>query len=33
MEKRGRLFFHTAWELANRPDRIVVDGVVEEDGR
>lgn len=25
MEKRTRLVFHTAWELANRPDRIPVD--------
>ena len=25
----GRLIFHTLWELANRPDRIVVDGVVK----
>ncbi|MBP6665106.1 MAG: M28 family peptidase, partial [Chitinophagales bacterium] len=25
MEKRTRLIFHTAWELANRPDRIPVD--------
>ena len=31
MEKVGRLFFHTAWELANREDRIVVDGQVEEE--
>ncbi len=31
LEKRGRLFFHTAWELANRDDKIIVDGVVEED--
>ncbi len=30
MEKVGRLFFHTAWELANREDRIIVDGKVEE---
>ncbi len=30
MEKLGRHFFHTAWELANRAERIVVDGVVEE---
>ena len=29
MEKRGRLFFHTAWELANREEKIVVDGEVE----
>ena len=28
MEKIGRLIFHTVWELANRPDRIVVDGEV-----
>ena len=33
MEKVGRHFFHTAWELANREDRIVVDGVIEEGGR
>lgn len=25
----GRLIFHTLWELANRPERIVVDGVVK----
>lgn len=25
MEKRSRLIFHTAWELANRDDRVVVD--------
>ncbi|RYU83697.1 M28 family peptidase [Hymenobacter persicinus] len=25
MEKRARLVFYTAWELANRPNRIVVD--------
>ncbi|MFM2134898.1 MAG: hypothetical protein RL021_298 [Bacteroidota bacterium] len=25
MEKRTRLIFHTVWELANRPERIVVD--------
>ena len=29
MEKVGRLIFHTIWELANREDRIRVDGVVE----
>ena len=29
LEQRARLVFHTAWELANRPDRIVVDGTVE----
>lgn len=33
MEKRGRHFFHTAWELANREGRIVVDGEVQEDAR
>lgn len=25
MEKRARLIFHTAWEIANRPERIKVD--------
>jgi len=29
MEKVGRLIFHTTWELANRADRIVVDGEVK----
>ena len=29
MEKVGRLIFHTTWELANRDDRIVVDGEVK----
>jgi hypothetical protein len=29
LEQRARLVFHTAWELANRPERIVVDGTVE----
>ena len=29
VEKVGRLIFHTAWELANREERIVVDGVVK----
>ena len=29
MEKVGRLIFHTIWELANREDRIVVDGEVK----
>lgn len=28
VEKIGRLIFHTTWELANREERIVVDGVV-----
>lgn len=30
MEKVGRLIFHTTWELANREDRIRVDGKVGE---
>lgn len=25
LENRARLIFHTAWEIANRPDRLVVD--------
>lgn len=25
LENRSRLIFHTAWEIANRPDRLVVD--------
>lgn len=29
LEKRTKLIFHTAWELANREERIVVDGEVE----
>ena len=29
MEKVGRHIFHVAWELANREERIVVDGVVK----
>ena len=29
MEKVGRLIFHTAWELANREDRIRVDGEIK----
>ena len=29
LEPRARLVFHTAWILANREDRIVVDGKVE----
>jgi len=33
VEKIGRLIFHTAWELANREDRIVVDGEVKTGGR
>ena len=30
LEKRARLVFHTAWEIANREDRIVVDVMPEE---
>lgn len=30
MEKVGRHFFHTIWELANREERIIVDGEIEE---
>lgn len=29
MEKVGRLIFHTTWELANREDRIRVDGEIK----
>jgi hypothetical protein len=29
LENRTRLVFHTAWEVANRPDRIVVDKSTE----
>lgn len=29
MEKRGKMIFHTAWELANREERIKVDGVIK----
>ena len=29
MEKVGRLIFHTAWELANREERIRVDGEIK----
>lgn len=29
MEKRGRLVFHTAWELANRDKRVVLDQEVK----
>jgi len=29
MEKIGRLIFHTIWELANREERITVDGKVQ----
>ena len=28
VERIARLIFHTAWALANREDRIVVDGIV-----
>ena len=31
LEPRARLVFHTAWILANREDRIVVDGKVESE--
>ncbi len=31
MEKIGRHIFHVAWDLANREERIVVDGKVQED--
>ncbi len=27
VEKTGRLIFHTTWELANRDERIIVDGI------
>ena len=27
MEKRAKLIFHTAWEIANRKDRIKIDGI------
>ncbi len=30
MEKRARLVFHTGWEIANRDQRIVVDGMERE---
>lgn len=30
MEKRARLVFHTGWEIANREERIVADGMEEE---
>ena len=30
LEKRAKLVFHTTWELANREQRIVVDGKTEE---
>lgn len=30
LEKRARLVFHTAWEIANREERIVVDAMLEE---
>ena len=29
MEKVGRLIFHTTWEIANREERLVVDGKVK----
>ena len=30
LENRARLVFHTAWELANREERIVVDKAEEK---
>jgi hypothetical protein len=27
MEKRARLIFHTAWDVANREKRLPVDGI------
>ena len=30
LENRTKLVFHTAWEVANRPDRIVVDKIKEQ---
>lgn len=30
MEKIGRLIFHTAWEIANRENRLILDGKLEE---
>ena len=29
LENRARLVFYTAWEVANRPDRIMVDKVTQ----
>ena len=29
MAEVGKLIFHTMWELANRPDRIIVDGKIK----
>ncbi len=31
MTKRAKLVFYTAWEVANRTERIIVDGVKEEE--
>lgn len=31
LEQRAKLVFHTAWKLANRPERIVVDKPVRQD--
>ena len=31
MENRARLVFHTAWEVANREARIVVDKAEEKE--
>jgi Zn-dependent M28 family amino/carboxypeptidase len=30
LQKRSQLVFHIAWEVANRKDRLIVDGKVEE---
>ncbi len=32
MAKRSRLVFYTAWEVANRDERIIVDGIGKETG-
>lgn len=29
LEKRAQLIFHTAWEVANRPDKVVVDKIAK----
>ncbi|MEL6677045.1 MAG: peptidase M28, partial [Bacteroidota bacterium] len=29
LENRARLVFHTAWEVANRPEKVVVDKAIE----
>jgi len=30
LQKRSQLVFHIAWEVANRKDRLIADGKVEE---